>query len=275
MAEYACILAEYIARKHALGECEEDFDEERKDKLFLAAQLHDIGKMIIPLRIMNRATRLDTDMERVESRFELLAAYYEIDRLNGRITEEEYRAGTAELEEELQFIHEVDKVGFLPDDMLRHVKDLAAKSYTKSDGTVVPYLTDWEINCLSIRKGTLTETDRKQMESHAAMTRKILDKVRFQHNYEMVPKWAADHHEYLDGTGYPNGINGDEISIETRILTVTDIYDAMTSVDRPYKKPMPKEKAFAILRSMAEEGKVELRLVNWLEEALAEKEKDK
>lgn len=275
VAEYACILAEYLAKKHAEGECEEDFDAERKDKLFLAAQLHDIGKMIIPLRIMNRATRLDTDMERVESRFELLAAYYEIDRLNGRITEDEYRARTAELEEELQFIHEVDKAGFLTDDMLQHVKDLAAKSYTKNDGTVVPYLTEWEISCLSIRKGTLTETDRKQMESHAAMTRKILDKVRFQHNYEMVPKWAADHHEYLDGTGYPNGINGDEISIETRILTVTDIYDAMTSVDRPYKKPMPKEKAFAILRSMAEEGKVELRLVNWLEEALAEKEKDK
>lgn len=273
VAEYACILADYITRKHASGECEEDFDEEGREKLFLAAQLHDIGKMIIPLRIMNRATRLDMDMERVENRFELLAAYYEIDRLSGRITEEEYRARTAELEGELQFIHAVDKVGFLADDMLQHIKALGEKKYTKKDGTIVPYLTEWETDCLSIRKGTLTETDRKQMESHALMTGKILDKVRFQRNYEMVPKWAADHHEYLDGTGYPNGLSGDEISIETRILTVTDIYDAMTSVDRPYKKPMPKEKAFAILRSMAEEGKLELRLVNWLEEALAEKEK--
>lgn len=273
VAEYACILAEYIAGKHASGECEEDFDEERREKLYLAAQLHDIGKMIIPLRVMNRAARLDADMERVESRFELLAAYYELDWLSGRITEEEYHAKTAELEEELQFIHTVDKAGFLSDDMLQHTKVLAAKRYTKNDGTVMPYLTEWEVDCLSIRKGTLTETDRKQMECHAVMTGKILDKVRFQHNYEMVPKWAADHHEYLDGSGYPNGLTGDEIGIETRILTITDIYDAMTSVDRPYKKPMTKEKAFSVLKSMAEEGKLELRLVNWLEEALAEKEK--
>lgn len=275
VAEYCWLLADYIAGKHAAGECEENFDEERKEKLFLAAQLHDIGKMIIPLRIMNRATRLDADMERVENRFELLASYYEIDRLSGRITEAEYQKKTAELADELRFIHEADKVGFLDDEKLQHIKALAGKSYTKKDGTKLPYLTGREVDCLSVRKGTLTDADRKQMESHAAMTEKILDKVRFQHNFEMIPRWAADHHEYLDGTGYPKGLSGDEISLETRILTIADIYDAMTSVDRPYKKPMPKEKAFSILRSMAEEGKLELRLVNWLEEALNEREKDK
>ena len=111
------------------------------------------------------------------------------------------------------------------------------------------------------------------MESHVVMTGKILEKVRFQNRYEMVPKWASSHHEYLDGTGYPNHLAGDEIGIETRMLTIADIYDAMTSVDRPYKKPLPREKTFAILRSMAEEGKLELRLVNWLEEALNEEEK--
>lgn len=273
VAEYAGLLAEYIAKKHAAGECEEDFDEERKEKLFLAAQLHDIGKMIIPLQVMNRATRLDTDMERVESRFTLLASYYEIDRLSGRITEEEYSAKTAELAAELQFIHEIDKLGFLDDEKLQHVKELAEKRYTKADGTVIPYLTDQETAYLSIRKGTLTAGDRKVMESHVVMTGKILEKVRFQNRYEMVPKWAASHHEYLDGTGYPNHLAGDEIGIETRMLTIADIYDAMTSVDRPYKKPLPREKTFAILRSMAEEGKLELRLVNWLEEALTEEEK--
>lgn len=272
VAEYCQLLADYIAKKHAAGECIENFDEERKENLFLAAQLHDIGKMVIPLRIMNRATRLDTDMERVENRFELLASYYEIDKLSGRITDEEYQTKTTELIDELNFIHEIDNAGFLNDAKLQHVKELAEKNYTKKDGTKLPYLTEREVECLSIRKGTLTDSDRKQMESHAVMTRKILDKVRFQHNYEMVPRWAADHHEYLDGTGYPKGLSGDEINLETRILTVADIYDAMTSVDRPYKKPMPKEKAFSILRSMAEEGKLELRLVNWLEEALDEKE---
>ena len=108
------------------------------------------------------------------------------------------------------------------------------------------------------------------MESHAEMTGKILEKVHFRKNYSMVPKWATDHHEYLDGTGYPNHLKGEEIDIETRILTVTDIYDALTSTDRPYKKPMPRQRAFEVLRSMAKEGKVELRLVDWLDEALKE-----
>lgn len=270
VAEYAGILAEYINRQHDAGLCEECFDEERKEKLLLAALLHDIGKIIIPLSVMNRATRLDRDIEKIDSRFELLASYYEIDMLRGRITEEEYLEKTNDLKEELDFIHSIDAVGFLDDESFAHVKRLAEKKYVKADNTVIPYLSEREIDCLSIRKGTLTDEDRKQMESHAVMTEKILKKVRFHKNYRMVPKWAAEHHEYLDGSGYPNHRKGDEINFETRILTITDIYDALTSTDRPYKKPMPRQKAFSILRSMADEGKLERRLVDWFEEALEE-----
>lgn len=274
VAEYCNILAKYINKKHEAGECEEVFDEGRREKLFLAALLHDIGKMIVPLKIMNRATRLDKDISQVEHRFELLAAYYEIDMLKGRIGQEEYEGKLQELKEILEFIHKIDGAGFLDDENYEHVQQLAKKNYRKEDGTVLPYLSEREIECLSIRKGTLTAADRKQMESHVVMTGKILEKVRFNKNYSMVPKWAANHHEFLDGSGYPNGLKGEEIDLETRILTITDIYDAMTSTDRPYKSPMPKEKAFAILRNMAEEGKLELRLVNWLEEALCEEEKE-
>lgn len=273
VAEYAGILAEYINKRHRAGECEEFFDEERKEKLILAALLHDIGKMIIPLKVMNRATRLDKDIDQVEERFRLLDSYYEIDMLRGRITEAEYERQTADLKEELVFIHQIDTMGFLDDENYEHVKRLAEKKYRKEDGTVTPYLTEKEIGCLSIRRGTLDDEDRKLMESHAAMTGKILDKVRFHKNYSMVPKWAANHHEFLDGTGYPNHLSGDEIDLETRILTITDIYDALTSSDRPYKKPMPEEEAIEVLRRMAEEGKLEMRLVGWLEKALKGEEK--
>lgn len=270
VAEYSGILVDYINKKHASGDCEEFFDEERKEKLLLAALLHDIGKMVIPLRIMNRATRLDKDIEQIEERFKLLAAYYEIDFLKCRITQKEYDDYIRELEDGLDFIRRIDTVGFLDDENYEHVQSLSKKSYIKEDGTELSYLTKRETDCLSIRKGTLTAEDRKQMESHAEMTGKILDKVHFRKNYSMVPKWAADHHEYLNGTGYPNHLKGEELGIETRILTVTDIYDALTSVDRPYKKPMPRPKAFEVLRSMAKEGKLELRLVDWLDEALKE-----
>ena len=270
VAEYVRILAEYINNKYKKGEAEEYFDEERKEKLVLAALLHDIGKMIVPLRVMNRATRLDQDMEKEDNRFELLAAYYEVDLLRGRITESEYQEKTAELREALETIHRIDSMGFLDDDDYVYVQHLASRKYRKEDGTVIPYLSERERECLSIRKGTLTAEDRKLMESHAEMTGKILDKVRFQKNYSMVPKWASEHHEYLDGSGYPNHRRGSEIALETRMITIVDIYDAMTSTDRPYKKPMPKEKAFAILHSMAEEGKIDLQLLNWFEEALKE-----
>ena len=270
VAEYSGILADYINKKHKTGECEEFFDEEHREKLLLAALLHDIGKMVIPLRIMNRATRLDKDIVQIEERFKLLAAYYETDMLRGRITQEEYGDKLKELDEELEFIRRIDAVGFLDDENYAHVQELAVKCHIKEDGTVTPYLTKHETDCLSVRKGTLTEEDRRQMESHAEMTGKILEKVHFRKNYSMVPKWATDHHEYLDGTGYPNHLKGEEIDIETRILTVTDIYDALTSTDRPYKKPMPRQRAFEVLRSMAKEGKVELRLVDWLDEALKE-----
>lgn len=268
--KYAALLADHITKMHEKGICEETFDSERKEKLQLAALLHDIGKMIVPLNVMNRATRLDSELSGVDARFKLLKALYEIDMLRGRITEETYTETIAELASDLTFIHEVDSMGFLNDDNYERVHRIASKQHVDENGTVIPYLTGHETECLSIRRGTLTEKDREAMENHVVMTEKILDKVRFNQNYAMVPKWAASHHEFLNGTGYPKHLTADELDLETRILTVVDIYDALTASDRPYKKPMPKEKAFGILRSMAEEGKVELRLVEWLSEALAQ-----
>jgi len=272
VADYSEILANYITKKYNEGESKEYFDDERKERLMLAALLHDIGKMIVPLRIMNRPSRLDKDAERIHMRFELLATYYEVDMLRGRITESEYNEKVQDLKEELAFINKIDRIAFLDDENYEHVQMLAQKRYVKSDGTVVPYLTEKETEYLSIRKGTLTEDDRKQMEGHVLMTKKILNKVHFNKNYSMVPKWATDHHELLDGEGYPNHLKGDQIGLETRILTIADIYDAMTATDRPYKSPMPKEKAICVLHSMAEEGKLDKMLVNWFDEALKEEE---
>lgn len=268
--KYAALLADYITRMHEKGVCEETFDGERKEKLQLAALLHDIGKMVVPLSVMNRATRLDGELAGVDARFELLKVLYEVDMLRGRITEETYRENVAQLESDIAFIHEVDSMGFLNDDNYERVRHIALKQHVGEDGKVIPYLTEHETECLSIRRGTLTEKDREAMENHVVMTGKILDKVRFNKTYAMVPKWAASHHEFLNGTGYPEHLTAEKLDLETRILTVVDVYDALTASDRPYKKPMPKEKAIGILESMAKEGKIELRLVEWLSEALAE-----
>ena len=80
------------------------------------------------------------------------------------------------------------------------------------------------------------------------------------------------HHEYLDGSGYPYGLKAEQLMLESRILAVADIYDALTSTDRPYKKPISQEKAFKIIEDMAEKGKLEIRLVRYLKEAVYEAE---
>ncbi|MBQ2900516.1 MAG: HD domain-containing protein [Agathobacter sp.] len=268
VAEYATILAKKINEKYQAGEIEEGFDEDRLERLQLAALLHDIGKMIIPRSVMNRATRMDKDMKALEDRFALLACYYEIDFLKGKISEDAYQEKNALLKDIVDFVHRIDNVGFLQQEDFDRVQEIATMYYEKEDGEKIYYITERENVCLSVRKGTLTEDDRKIMESHVVMTAKILSKVRFNKNYANVPRWAAEHHEYLDGSGYPNHISGNQLDTETRILAIADIYDALTANDRPYKPPMPKAKACAILHSMANEGKLEERFVGWLEEAV-------
>lgn len=269
VAAYAVILADYINKMYEQGKCEEYFDDNRKDQLHLAAALHDIGKMIVPLSVMNKATRLDEGFKKVQERFLLLKAYYEIDYLKGKISEEEFQEKIRYLDDVLSFIGDIDSVGFMSDENIARVKEIAAKYYVKEDGTKLSYLTEEEKECLSIRKGTLTQDERSIMESHVVMTRKILDKVHFSKNYSKVNLFASSHHECLNGTGYPDHLTAKDLEMEARILAVVDIFDALTCIDRPYKKPMPKEKAFAILHDMAEkEGKLDGRLVTWLEEAM-------
>ena len=269
VAVYATILADYINEMYEQGKSEEYFDDSRKEQLHLAAALHDIGKMIVPLSVMNKSTRLNGGTEKIKERFQLLKAYYEIDYLKEKITKEEFEAVTTYLDDSLGFIMEIDGAGFMPDEKIAKVQELAEKYFEKEDGSKLYYLTEDEKDCLCIRRGTLTEAERKIMESHVVMTHKILNKVHFSKNYSKVNLFASTHHECLNGTGYPNQLTADDLELESRILAIVDIFDALTCTDRPYKKPMPREKAFAILHDMAnKEGKLEDRLVTWLEEAM-------
>lgn len=269
VAVYVGLIADWINRKHGDGICEDYFTENRREQLVLAAALHDVGKMVIPLSIMNKASRLGERLKDVEQRFQLLSAYGEIDMLRGRITEEENESLQAYLTESLEFIRKVNKYGFLAEDRQARVREIAAKTYWHG-GEAIPYLTEEEEECLLVRKGTLTAAEREQMEDHVVLTEKILEQVHFGKHYANVARFAASHHELLDGSGYPRHKKADELELEMRILAVADIYDALVATDRPYKRPMPQDHAFFILHSMAEEGKLEDRLVTYLEEALAD-----
>ena len=265
---YAGMLARQLNRLQAAGSWDETFDDLRLERLELAATLHDLGKMIVPLSVMNKATRLEEKLPAVEQRFAWLETLYDRDRWQGRISAEEYEKESAVLTEGLALVRRIDKAGFLPDPDAEAIRTLAARKYRFPDGTELAYLTPEETECLLIRKGTLTAAEREIMESHAVYTGKILAKVRFRRQYEKVPLYAATHHEYLNGSGYPDHLKGDQLETETRILTVADVYDALTSADRPYKAPIPRPKAFAILRDMVKDGQLDGRLVDALEQAL-------
>jgi HD-GYP domain-containing protein (c-di-GMP phosphodiesterase class II) len=127
---------------------------------------------------------------------------------------------------------------------------------------------------LSIKRGTLTASERKIMEEHVSITRRLLEGMKFNKTYKDVAKFAAGHHEHLNGMGYPCGLKGDELAYEMCILSIADVFDALIAADRPYKKAMPLEKAHNVLRSMADEGKLHKELLEkFIESKVWENEK--
>lgn len=268
VADYSGILVDELNKEYEAGEFEEFFDLQRKEQLIMGALLHDIGKMIVPLEVMNKATRLDAKLEEVKARFELFKSYAKIRFLEGKLTKEEYDIEYSFLDDTISFIEEVDKKGFLPDEDLDKIEQISNAKCNHPDGEAIDLLTEEEIGCLKIRKGTLTDEERQIMENHVVMTRKILEKVHFNRYFKDCLTWASQHHETLNGTGYPDHLVAEDLALDSRILAVADIYDALTSQDRPYKKPMPKEKAISILESMVSEGKLDERVVNALKKCV-------
>lgn len=268
VAKYAGMLAEHINKLYEEGKETEYFNTQRKEQLVMGALLHDIGKMIVPLEVMNKATRLDSKEALLLARLDLIYSYYEIDGLSGRISKEQAEEKKQEVLAVKELVGLVNGAGFLDDGLLAQLEAVLPLTYEKPDGEVLAYFTETEKECLRVRKGTLTAKERSIMESHVVMTERILSKVHFNSYYADSPVWAATHHECLDGSGYPKGLKAEELALESRIMAVADICDALLASDRPYKKPMPKEKAFQIMRNMAEEGKLEQKLVDYMQVCL-------
>lgn len=233
------------------------FTGERRRAFLMSARLHDVGKLVVPLEIMDKADRLGPKLEDIRERFRVMDLLDEIALLRGRLTAAARGERRAEREAALARIEQINKAGFLPEEELQAVEAMAGRTYTDENGAEHPWIEEDERVCLSIRKGTLTDEEREQMQLHAAQTQRILAHVSFPENLQQVPEWASSHHEFLNGKGYPRHIAGDAIPAEVRLLTILDIFEALTAKDRPYKKSMPVERSLAILRSMAEEGSLD------------------
>jgi HD-GYP domain-containing protein (c-di-GMP phosphodiesterase class II) len=135
--------------------------------------------------------------------------------------------------------------------------------YTDPQGQDRPLLTADEARDLTIRRGTLNAEELAHIRSHARLGREYLSKIPWSDDLKLIPCIAGDHHETMDGSGYPRGLKGDQVIPQVRILTICDIYDALTAADRPYKKAQPDSVANRILREEAARGKLDEDMVEF------------
>ena len=244
------------------------FNTRHKERLAIAALLHDVGKIITPTEILDKSTRLyDVQFSDIKYRFAMKKSQIEIDYLSGKTDKNEYEAAIDEANNFLDLITNANSSKPLTDDEFEAVLKLADYKYINIDGEQTCILSEDDIKSLSIKYGTLTAEERDIMQDHVSATGRLLAQVKSWKHYEGVAKWARDHHEFLDGSGYPNGLSGDDICVESQILTILDIFEALTSDERPYRRAMPPERAISILHEMADEGKLNKELVNALSES--------
>ena len=261
VAEYCMEVIDHINALYTRGEYKEFIGENDREQLYLAALLHDLGKMITPREILNKSTRLGLLYDGLMNKLERISLLMKIDMLEGRMDSAEWAMADLRLSNFRAELPGINIRERLNDSEIYRINDMARRVYVAPDGTEIPYLNEEEKKALNIVKGTLTMEERKTVEQHVVYTDKMLDKIRFNEKYDRVQRIASRHHEYLDGSGYPDHLTAENLDLLTRILTIVDIFESLTSNDRPYKGTVPVHKAVEILTAMAKEGKLDEDLV--------------
>ncbi len=248
------------------------FNDDQLKELRLAAWLHDVGKITTPEHVLDKASKLETVFNRMEllrMRFELLRRDHEIEKLKRLVQEGQHAPRDASngsddfmqsLEQDYQFLLR-DNKGSEPiaEEQVARLKRIAERKYFMDDQWR-PLLNDDELKNLSVRRGTLTREERNIINNHAAVTYKMLSQLPFPKHLRHVAIFAAAHHEKIDGTGYPGGLKGDAISLQSRILALADVFEALTAKDRPYKKPITLSQAMKTISLMVQDGHIDADL---------------
>ena len=264
VAEMATIVAA------AIRDCEEGplaqmhFSDEEMNELRLAGWMHDIGKITTPEWVVDKPTKLTTLFDRIEllkTRFTLIRKSIQLEQLEKKVGlleagealpagfEEECERRLEEVDDDFAFLQQTN-LGreFMEEADLERLEQISCKTYLQN-GEETPYLSAEELENLSIRKGTLTDSERRKINDHAVLTIRMLERIPFTRKLQQVPAIAGAHHEKLDGTGYPRGLSGPDISLQARILALVDIFESLSADDRPYRdKPMPREIVLRILQ---------------------------
>jgi hypothetical protein len=235
-------------------------------ELRVAGQLHDVGKVVTPVHIMDKSTKLEKITDRiieVQARFEILkrdaelAFWKKTDRTGA---DDELQAELRQLDEEYAFIADCNVGGeFMADEKIDRIKQIAQRRLMVG-GVPQPLLSEDEVMNLSIRRGTLNDDDRWIINKHINDTQAMLKRLPFPPHLANVPEIAGNHHEKMDGTGYPNKLRKEEMSLTSRMMGIADIFEALTAADRPYKKPKTLSESIKIMSFMRKDHHIDAEL---------------
>ena len=255
------------------------FTKDQMRELRYAGLLHDFGKVGVREQVLVKQKKLYThDLALVRGRFQYLMQAadleYERERAEHLIAHggEDYAETTAhldllrrerrnELNRWLDMVIRSNEPTILPEGSFNELEEIHRQTYVDFDGAVRPLLSEDELRFLMINKGNLDPRERREIESHVTHTYRFLDQIPWTRELRGIPSIAFGHHEKLNGTGYPRGAGEAEIPVQTRMMTIADIYDALTATDRPYKRAVTAERALDILGAEAKSGLIDPHLL--------------
>ena len=280
VATLTCGLAEAIDRGGTGPYRGVHFSREQMRELRYAGLLHDFGKVGVREQVLVKQKKLyPSDLAIIKHRFQYLlqradleyererAEYlfnYGQDRYTHALAGLDQRrlAKREELQRYLDAIVQANEPTILPEGKFDELERINERTFLDFDGVEKPLLSDDELRYLMINKGNLDPRERREIESHVTHTFRFLEQIPWTRELRHIPEIAYGHHEKLNAKGYPRQVGGAEIPVQTRMMTISDIYDALTANDRPYKRAVPLERALDILGAEAKEGAIDPALLD-------------
>jgi HD-GYP domain-containing protein (c-di-GMP phosphodiesterase class II) len=261
------------------------FSRNEMKEIRYASLLHDFGKVGVHEDVLVKARKLYPEqLELVNQRFQFVKRSMQTESLEKRLKyvldkgREDYLANLPQFDKELAeqfaeldaYFHTVltsNEPTVLPEGNFEKLADISVKRFEDMNGEERPLLTSDEVRLLSIRKGSLDEEERMQIESHVVHTFKFLQQIPWTKEIKNIPAIARGHHEKLNGQGYPFKLSAPEIPIQTRMMTISDIFDALSASDRPYKKAVSFDRALDILDQAVKDGEIDGQLFQLFRDA--------
>ena len=235
--ELSMLLAKSVNKTEQGPLAEFSFSEDELQELYFAAWMHDCGKITIPSHIVDKKTRLEGIVDRIK----IIHLRYEI------LMKELGDTEKAKLQEELDFIHQCNSKDCITLEDKSRLKEIQKRTWKNAKGDIDYVISDDELQNLLITRGTINEKERDIIRDHVIASEEILKKIRYPKNLQNIPSIASSHHERMDGSGYPRGLKGTDIPIGGRILCLVDVFEALTSPERPYKRQFTIEQALGIM----------------------------